>query len=345
MTFKPTHAVSWLLGAICAGTVLWPQGGLAGQESTPATEVEAVRVIANRPGPMVWVVKKGAGRAYIMGTVSPLPRTLVWNSSRLEYLISKSDQVVYGLNPEIPVSEVVKLAVSYPVHILTGRDIGPVEYYKYKDGRTLKGEIGEARYQDLSKFLLKYNLNISSYDHSQPIAAIFDVTSAIINKDKLLSVADAEEKGLEFAKKYKKKVVYSGKFNFIRAQTDLRDITAIEQMQCFYRLKQMDETKYDLVTEIANQWAEGREVVSEKSATYVFNDSCFAGSASYDRVRQREFSDLWSTVMNSLDAGKTSTVIVPTHLLSRPGGLLDSLKRAGIEVLGVNWRPGQKNPS
>jgi uncharacterized protein YbaP (TraB family) len=55
---------------------------------------ETVVVTAQAPGPAVWHLKKGDAEVWILGTVSPMPNALVWNSKHLGELIEGAHAVL-----------------------------------------------------------------------------------------------------------------------------------------------------------------------------------------------------------------------------------------------------------
>jgi uncharacterized protein YbaP (TraB family) len=73
------------------------------QEATPNEPMEEVVVTGEHEGPRLWKVRKPGGPPgqsehvlWILGTVTPLPKKMVWQSDAVEALIQQSQEVVPG---------------------------------------------------------------------------------------------------------------------------------------------------------------------------------------------------------------------------------------------------------
>ena len=64
-------------------------------------ELAAVTVSGVQPGPGLWKVSRGAHVLWVLGTQSPLPRDMQWQSQEVAEVISHSQQVL--LSPSIKV--------------------------------------------------------------------------------------------------------------------------------------------------------------------------------------------------------------------------------------------------
>jgi uncharacterized protein YbaP (TraB family) len=83
---------------ICAAIALLPLLlGAAPADAPPTTDWvsnEVVVVTAQAPGPAFWHLKKGDSEIWILGTLSPMPKTLSWNTKHLSELIEGSHVVL-----------------------------------------------------------------------------------------------------------------------------------------------------------------------------------------------------------------------------------------------------------
>src|SRR6476619_4581292 len=50
--------------------------------------------VVRMPGPGMWKVHKGANTLWILGTVSPLPAGMVWNSARMRSVVASAAEVI-----------------------------------------------------------------------------------------------------------------------------------------------------------------------------------------------------------------------------------------------------------
>lgn len=70
--------------------------------SPPAVvDLEAMVVRGVQPGPGLWKVGKGDHVMWILGTLSPLPKRLQWQSSEVETIIGQSQQVLMAPTVQI----------------------------------------------------------------------------------------------------------------------------------------------------------------------------------------------------------------------------------------------------
>jgi hypothetical protein len=54
------------------------------QPAAPLEELDTVLVTGIRPGPALWKVSKGDHVLWILGTYSPMPKKMTWNSAAAE---------------------------------------------------------------------------------------------------------------------------------------------------------------------------------------------------------------------------------------------------------------------
>ncbi len=59
-----------------------------------AETTEEVVVVGKRPGPPLWKVVKGEHTLFIFGSLDPLPKSLVWDSASVDWIISQSDEFI-----------------------------------------------------------------------------------------------------------------------------------------------------------------------------------------------------------------------------------------------------------
>jgi TraB/PrgY/gumN family len=69
--------------------------------STNVANLAAVAVTGVQPGPGMWKVSKGGHVMWVLGTLSPLPQNMQWQSHVLAQIIGQSQQVL--LSPSIKV--------------------------------------------------------------------------------------------------------------------------------------------------------------------------------------------------------------------------------------------------
>lgn len=65
------------------------------QEAAPGvTEMDAITVVGERPGPRMWRLTNGTNTLWILGTLSPLPEGMTWRSQEAEQVITEADEIL-----------------------------------------------------------------------------------------------------------------------------------------------------------------------------------------------------------------------------------------------------------
>lgn len=106
-------AAGWtvLLGAMCA----MPSSVSSAEETSPAEAktLETVLVTGTMPGPQLWQVTHGENVLWLLGTVSPLPRDMTWDSTAVEEIVSQAEEVIAPgwAEPKIGAGDMFKMAL------------------------------------------------------------------------------------------------------------------------------------------------------------------------------------------------------------------------------------------
>jgi uncharacterized protein YbaP (TraB family) len=98
----PTAATRSTRLAILAAAALVVSAPMAAQvpvqdavdPDTGLPVLEEVLITGSQPGPGMWRISRDQNTLWLLGTVSPLPRRMAWNSSDVEAVIAGSQQVI-----------------------------------------------------------------------------------------------------------------------------------------------------------------------------------------------------------------------------------------------------------
>jgi uncharacterized protein YbaP (TraB family) len=63
-------------------------------QSSPSEPIDEVVVSGEQPGPGLWKVSKGDHVLWILGTLSPLPKRMMWRSGGVEKIIAQSQEII-----------------------------------------------------------------------------------------------------------------------------------------------------------------------------------------------------------------------------------------------------------
>ena len=93
MRWKQTGLMVMLAASVTMGAA----GARAQSTPSPQADIvdlEAMVVSGAQPGPGMWTVRHGDHVLHVLGTVSPLPRRMQWNSAEVEAVIAGSQAVI-----------------------------------------------------------------------------------------------------------------------------------------------------------------------------------------------------------------------------------------------------------
>ena len=90
MMVGPVHAQ---VAEAPADTPSTPQQAAVGADGI-RTEATVI-VDGTQPGPGLWLVRKGAHDLWILGTLSPLPAKMQWQSKQVQGVIGNAQEVIY----------------------------------------------------------------------------------------------------------------------------------------------------------------------------------------------------------------------------------------------------------
>ena len=76
-----------------ADTPAIPQQATVGADGI-RTEATVI-VDGTQPGPGLWLVRKGSHDLWILGTISPLPAKMQWQSKQVQDVIANAQEVIY----------------------------------------------------------------------------------------------------------------------------------------------------------------------------------------------------------------------------------------------------------
>jgi uncharacterized protein YbaP (TraB family) len=142
----------------------------AAEQSTNTDALQEVLVTGERPGPGLWRVSKGDHDLWILGTLVPLPKKMIWRSRLVEMRIAASQVVIAPpqVDPDIGVFRAITLIPS----ILHARHS--------PDGRTLEKELPHDVYIRWLALRVKY---LGHSDETvRPALAAFDLYSSALDQ-------------------------------------------------------------------------------------------------------------------------------------------------------------------
>lgn len=311
------------------------QSAPTAQDGTPIVDLETVVVSGAQPGPGLWKVSKGDHVLYILGTLSPLPKRMEWQSAKVERVIASSQEVIGS--PSV--------SIGSNIGFFRGLLLVPslLKARKNPDGKTLQQVVPAAQYARWQVLKARYIGNDKGIEQWRPIFAAYELYNDAIDKSGLTqrSVTTSVIKGA--ARKHKVPVtptnvsiaIKDPKRSIKEFQTE-----SLNDLDCFN--KTLDRIQDDLGAMVgrANAWAVGDLQAFRAVPFHNQFAACTAAFTEAGIARKQGISDLeeriertWLKAAEAALAKNTSTfATLPISQLLKADGYLSRLQAKGYMV-------------
>lgn len=323
--------------AQAAGAAAQAPGGtpqLQAHASRPV-QLDTIVVSGALPGPGMWKVSKDGHVLWVLGTVTPLPRRMQWESRDVAAVLASATEIIR------PPSFVVDFDVGFFQGLLLApKALGA---RKNPDGKSLQDVVPADLYARWLPLKRKYIGRDRGVEHWRPLFAA----------DKLYEEA-TEDAGLvrggivgpviEAAIKARKPKVTSPRYRLVIAdpKNALNEFRAqrLDDQACF--AKSIDSLEPDLsaMRLRANAWAVGDIEALRALPLSDQAEACMHAALQADAVRKRgpanidaEMRKLWlDAARNALAANTVSFAVLPIRELLKADGYLAALQAQGYLV-------------
>ncbi|GAB2553920.1 TraB/GumN family protein [Rhodanobacter koreensis] len=302
---------------------------------TDVANLAAVVVSGVQPGPGLWKVSKGDHVMWVLGTLSPLPRNMQWQSHELEQVISQSQQVL--LSPSVKLD--AKVGFLGKLFLL------PSAYSARKndDGATLQQVLPPpvyARWQVLKQKYLGDNRGIERW---RPIFAAQELYRKAISANGLSKTGGIQASVDALATRYGVKEVstdYQVVVEHPGAAIKAFKSSAPHDTTCFIRTLDSIEQDMPAMKARANAWATGDLQALRELPDSERRDACVAALAGAGFARTLGLDDVpakqqatWLAAARTALVHNTQTfAMLPMTELLKPDGYLAALKADGYRV-------------
>lgn len=298
-----------------------------------AATLEKIVVLGTVPGPELWKVSDGENVLWILGTLSPLPKKLDWNSKPIEKVVKSSQ--AFLLPPTVTaelgffkslslVKSVIGIKKNPEKQKL--KDILPVELY--------------TRWLVLKK---KYLGNNNGIEKNRPIFAAEKLLDKALKKTGLKRGAGITKNLKKVAKKSKIELIQPKiEIDLDESKSALKKFKKSEMndLECFSKTMERIETDLDEMRLRAVAWSYG-DIETIKSLPYVDDDqACSTALLNSELAKDMGITDIrfqlrtvWLKQAKTLLIKNKSTFAVwPILQLLSEDSILHDLKSAGFIV-------------
>ncbi len=297
------------------------------------------------PGPGLWKVSKGEHVLWVLGTLSPLPGNIRWESREVEQVLAQSKQVL--LEPKIK----LKADVGFFGKLF----LLPSAYgaRKNPDGKTLEQVMDAPTYARWRVLKQKYLGDDSGIERWRPLFAAQELYKKALKANGLSANGGVPGTVAALAKRDgvpETSVEYRVEIQHPRDALKAFKAAAPSDLECFNRT--LDSIEHDLpaMTARANAWATGDLGELRRLPDSHRRDACVTAVTSAGFAHQLGLDDVpaqmeatWlAAARKALADNPTSFALLPMDELLSSGGYLAKLKAQGYTVeapLGLDDAP------
>ena len=312
--------------------------GIAYAEDPPQTTsttnqapVAEVVVEGNHEGPRMWRVSKGDHVMWVLGTITPLPRKMTWQSDTVETVLRETQEVLPAW-PSIGVGANPFTALRL---YFTWRKI-----QKSPDHTKLREQLPPELYARFSALKARYAPHDSKLEELRPMMAGGRLLDDVLNVSGLTMRNEVQKTVLKLADKQGVKV-HQTKMKVddpVDVLKDLGETPQQSEIACLAAIVSRLETDLAPMQARARAWALG-DVNTLRSLPHSVDDriACLAAVSSSQRVRDlvvRAQDDWLIEAEDALRRNKSTLAVQSMDRLLGDDGSLATLRKKGYTVEG-----------
>jgi uncharacterized protein YbaP (TraB family) len=297
--------------------------GAACRADQPPPPLDEIVVTAERAGPGMWHVHRGAANVWILGSISPLPRDITWRSKQVESVLESTSQVLVQKPLEISIPRILWMLIADRKYLMVGggkrlKDVLPLDLYRRFAAQ--RSNVGE---------------DADKWERYRPIIAVAFLQRDAFHQVNLSMRLDLGAALRVLAKKHGvriEEIKVAGVSDMLEA---LKTMPAATERTCVEASLTTIESGLPRLVDRAQAWAVGNVERIENLPELKDVDACRtaldAGKGALDvigRIRQTWLENIEKYLRS---AGTTIAVVNLDMLLER-GGLLDELRAKGYEI-------------
>ena len=334
----------WVGLPLCCSLILSFGGGLPryagaadGQPVAPVAAaasgtLEEVLVTGERPGPGMWRVSKDGHDLWILATLEPLPKKMVWRSAAVEKQIAASQVVIAP--PQVTTDIGFFRGLTLLPSLLRAR--------KSPDGATLAQSLPHELYMRWLALRVKY-LGSTNDEQMRPMVAALDLYLHALDDAGLTSDDSVWEIVAKSASRAHVPILpVTLKLSIDDPRSSIKEFAQISrdaEVGCLEKTMERVETDLQPMQQRANLWALG-DVQGLKAQHYPDErvaclDAVFSVPQLRDQLQQAKarIDGVWlAAAKNALAANASSFAVLSITEMLQPDGWLDKLRAAGYEV-------------
>jgi uncharacterized protein YbaP (TraB family) len=302
----------------------------AQQAEEPPTDTPEVVVEGRHEGPRMWIVKKGDHTLWILGTISPLPKKLIWQPDAVQEVLGQAQEVV----------------PAWPTYGIGANPFTALRVYiewrrlqKPPDHMPLRQALPPALYARVMALEARYDPNDKKLEQMRPMMAARELLSRVFDASGLALHNEVQEEVLNLARRRGVRI-QQNKLRIEDPVNVLKDVSATPlagEVTCLDSVVTLLETDLTPMQARARAWALGDVDTLRKLPHADDRTACVAAVSTSERVRkliERAQDDWLISVEDSLTRNRGTLAVQSMDRLLGENGALATLRARGYSVSG-----------
>ena len=296
----------------------------------PAAPMEEILVEGRHEGPRLWTVRKDDHTAWILGTISPLPKKLVWQPDAVQEALRQAQEVV----------------PAWPSYGIGANPITALRVYiewrrlqKPPDQMPLRQALPPELYARVEALQARYDPHDSKLEQMRPMLAARQLLRRVLDASGLALHNEVQETVLKLAREQGVRV-HQDRLRIDEPVELLKDVNATPlagEVACLEAVVTLLETDVAPMQQRARAWALG-DVEALRALPHADDrTACVAAVSASERVRKliaRAEDDWLIALQDSLARNKGTLAVQSMDRLLGPTGALATLSARGYDVKG-----------
>lgn len=304
--------------------------------ATEPAVLDEILVSGNQPGPGLWKVSRDGRVMWVLGTLTPVPKRMLWQSEEVESVIASAQEVVLTGGVTVSSGKGFFGSLFLLPSLLSARKNPGKETLQ----EMLPAEL-HARWLVLKK---KYMGRDTAVEKRRPIFAAFELYEKAIEKSGLSNRGPVTKLVRRTAKRHGITVtqpLVTIKLEDPKAMIKSFKQSALDDVECFAKTLQHIEQDLETMKDRANAWATG-DVELLQQLTYTDQGrACIEAMLGAEALQEGGMKDLpqrveaeWMTAAEAaLAKNQVSFAILPMRELVDADGYLAKLAAKGYQVV------------
>src|SRR5579863_6144984 len=264
-------ALAVLLGAAVAGAQQAPP-------AAPPAPITEIVVQGQHQGPRMWVVRKGDHTLWILGTLAPLPKKMVWQPDAVQEVLRQSQEVV----------------PAWPAYGIGANPITALRVYiewrrlqKPPDSLPLRETLPPQLYARVAALEARYDPRDRKLEQMRPMLAARELLTRVFDAAGLALHNEVQDEVLGLARRQGVRI-HQDKLRIEDPVDVLKDVGATPlagEVACLDSVVTLLESDLTVMQERARAWALGDVAVLRQLPLIDDRTACIAAVSTSARVR------------------------------------------------------------